>query len=142
MQTRQIRSHRQISLSSFEPSPSSIDSILLPLDGPNSRFGQLHKPIKDDAYNLASIEEFIPKNQFKIDINLVRFADEDDSSPFHWPSLAELNAELDIWDELEIDLFVSDSDPIAVNDIFALPSIPPPVPCAARIAALITQSTD
>eukprot|EP01082_Thalassiosira_pseudonana_P008343 g7453.t1 g7453 contig24:661092-664348(-) len=124
-------------------SPVPLQLIpFLPLDGPDSRFGQLHKPIKDDAYKLASIEEFLPKNPFKININLVRFADEDDSSPFHWPSLAELNAELDIWDEDEIDLFVSDSDPIAVNDIFALPSLPPPVPCAARIAALITQSTD
>eukprot|EP00970_Alexandrium_tamarense_P010232 scaffold2050_cov108-Alexandrium_tamarense.AAC.4 len=124
-------------------SPVPLQLIpFLPLDGSDSRFGQLHKPIKDNAYKLASIEEFLPKNPFKININLVRFADEDDSSPFHWPSLAELNAELDIWDEDEIDLFVSDSDPVAVNDIFALPSLPPPLPRAARIAALITQSTD
>jgi hypothetical protein len=36
-----------------------------PVDGPDHRFGQINKPLDNDAYKLAGIEGFLPKQPWK-----------------------------------------------------------------------------
>jgi len=71
-----------------------------PLDGPDNRYGQLHKPISAERFDDAGLHGFLPSNPY-------RQNDEDIPSNylmakerFKLPSLSDLNDELDkeLWD--------------------------------------------
>jgi hypothetical protein len=59
-----------------------------PVDGADTRYGQLHKPISAQPFKEAGIKGFLPIQPFKIATN---FAITDCCAAFHWPSLSELN---------------------------------------------------
>ena len=86
-------------------SPYPVELIAFePLDGADNRYGQLYKPISATRFDDAGLKGFLPSNSF-------RLHDEDVPSNylmsqerFKWPTLSELN------DELDKELWVSDQD--------------------------------
>ncbi len=62
-----------------------------PVDGADSRYGQLYKPIGLHPFKEAGINEFAPIKPFKVSANL---ATTGCCTKFHWPSLSELNDEI------------------------------------------------
>jgi hypothetical protein len=62
-----------------------------PLDGSDTRYGQLHKPITAHPFKEAGINGFDTIKPFKIPTN---FLTTDQLAQFHWPSLSELNDDL------------------------------------------------
>jgi hypothetical protein len=105
-----------------------------PVDGPDNRFGQIHKPLSPDAYKAAGIEGFAPPSP-RFDFSNRKHFDEttipSDSSPeddainpsllidfqnwhnateddkdLHFPSLWELNQELHDFGEIDIDALI------------------------------------
>jgi hypothetical protein len=130
-----------------------------PIDGPDSRFGQLNRPLSDEAYKAAGIEGFLPPQNFKPDFKRrVRFSDDIippaaepsttsnllvnfDDPDLHFPTLAELNAELDIWDEKEIKTWVDELTPVdSTIDQTLQTQVMSPLPTAARLASRLVSS--
>jgi hypothetical protein len=73
-------------------SPYPIELILFqPLDGPDTWYGQLHKPITAHPFKDAGINGFNPALPYKVS---TQFLMTDHAYDFHWPSLLELNNEL------------------------------------------------
>ncbi len=73
-------------------SPYPLELIpFQPLDGSDTRYGQLHKPITDHPFKEAGINGFDPIQPFRISTN---FLTTDQLSQFYWPSLSELNDDL------------------------------------------------
>jgi hypothetical protein len=62
-----------------------------PVDGMDTQYGQLYKPISAQPFKEAGINGFIPPKPFKLASNL---AITNQCAAFHWPSLSELNDEL------------------------------------------------
>ncbi len=58
-----------------------------PLDGADTHYGQLYKPIGANPFKEAGIKGFIPPSPFQISAN---FIDVGDFADFHWPTLAKL----------------------------------------------------
>ena len=48
----------------MSPVPPDMQDFA-PLDGVDSRYGQLYRPINSDAYKQGGVEGFIPVNPFK-----------------------------------------------------------------------------
>ena len=59
-----------------------------PVDGADTRYGQLYKPISAQPFKEAGIKGFYPIQPFKVATNL---AITDWCAAFHWPSLSKLN---------------------------------------------------
>jgi hypothetical protein len=59
-----------------------------PVDGADTRYGQLYKPISVQPFKEAGIKGFSPIQPFKVATNLAIM---DRCAAFHWPSLSELN---------------------------------------------------
>jgi hypothetical protein len=59
-----------------------------PIDGPNTWYGQLHKPIAAHPFKEAGIKGFTPLSPFKVTSH---FFTTNHNFAFHWPSLSELN---------------------------------------------------
>jgi hypothetical protein len=84
--------HRKEKKHASDLSPYPLELIpFQPLDGSNTRYGQLHKPIMAHPFKEAGINGFDPIKPFKISAN---FLTTDQVSDFHWPSLLELNDDL------------------------------------------------
>ena len=93
--------HRKEKKHAADLSPYPEELIAFePLDGPDNRYGQLHKPISADRFDNAGLHGFLPSNPYR---------QHDDNIPsnylmakesFKWPSLSDLNDELDkeLWD--------------------------------------------
>jgi len=62
-----------------------------PLDGSDTWYGQLHKPITAHPFKEAGINGFDPIKPFKVSAN---FLMTDQLSQFQWPSLSELNEDI------------------------------------------------
>jgi hypothetical protein len=91
--------------SDLSPYPAKL-FVFEPLDGPDNRYGQLHKPISAAKFNEASIHGFTPISPYRTqDVrtssNLL-FPEKG----FHWPTFSDLNNKLDY------DLWESDPDAI------------------------------
>ena len=109
------------------------------------RYGQLHKPFGPMPYKKASIEGFIPSQPFTIPSH---FAQRD----FHFPTLAELNNELDqsypwLDDDGHICYFsynVVEDAPVMYQGPWPLPAIvrPPAVPPISFLVTSIIDSAD
>ncbi len=81
-----------------ELSPYPLELIAFqPLDGADTRFGQLYKPIKAEPFASAGLKGFLPSNPYQVeptaDSNLLIPIE-----PFHWPTLDELNRGIHDWD--------------------------------------------
>lgn len=70
-----------------------------PVDGPDNLYGQIHVPIKKSPYIEAGIQGFEPNNPYWEPPEAVDLLF--DTDYIHFPSLAELNAEIG-WDPAEI----------------------------------------
>ncbi len=62
-----------------------------PLDGPDTWYGQIHKPMKAQPFKEAGINGFQLMLPYKVS---ARFLKTDQTSDFHWPRLLELNVDL------------------------------------------------
>jgi hypothetical protein len=62
-----------------------------PVDGPDSQFGQINRPITKDPFIEAGLKGFAPAEPFKLPTNYLSVHSAND---FYWPSVAELNKEL------------------------------------------------
>ena len=121
-----------------------------PVDGPDTRFGQLYKPIAAHPFKEAGIKGFTPTKPYQtghpanlVDIQL--------RSDFHWPSLSELNETLAPFEwesDAEYQRYLSDnslhSEPVMATG--PPPSAPnhaiPTVPAIHLLVAAIIRSTD
>ena len=85
--------------SDLSPYPAELIAFD-PLDGPDNRYGQMYKPISADRFDNAGLHGFLPSNPYKehdedIPSNFLMAKER-----FKWPSLSDLNDELDkeLWD--------------------------------------------
>jgi hypothetical protein len=62
----------------------------VPVDGPDTGFGQINKPIGKELYVQAGIEGFAPLWSF-VPPSSSHYAYGQYLTPFHWPLLSELN---------------------------------------------------
>jgi hypothetical protein len=62
-----------------------------PINGADTRYGQLHKPIGKHPFKEVGIKGFTPPLPFQVPTGYLGIGVGD----FHWPMLAELNNELD-----------------------------------------------
>ena len=73
--------------SDLSPYPAKLIPFQL-VDGADTRYGQLYKPISAHPFKEAGIKGFAPIQPFQVASNL---AITDWCAAFHWPSLSELN---------------------------------------------------
>ncbi len=120
------------------------------MDGADTRYGQLYKPIGAHTFKEAGIKGFTPPSPFKVPAN---FIDIGYFKEFRWPTLAELidNIEPFPWrDNEEHHMMMSDNNPISPPVMYNGP--PPLLPLASKpepstptittLAPLIISSTD
>jgi hypothetical protein len=119
-----------------------------PVDGPDSRFGQLNKPIGKAPYYEAGIKGFEPATPFKMPANFSTVPSTDD---FYWPCLSELNDEICPYPWLPGEKDAFDRELSTVQDVPAMYTGPPPappvssppsIPDIASLAAKIIASAD
>jgi hypothetical protein len=78
-------------LSALSPYPLEIIP-LQPVNGADNQFGELNKTISDSSYIQAGIEGFKPPQPFHVSKQYITTTN--NGTPFHWPTLEEMNAEL------------------------------------------------
>jgi hypothetical protein len=122
-----------------------------PVDGADTRYGQLYKPIGAHLFKEAGIKGFTPPSPFRVPANFINIGD---VAKFRWPTLAELidNLEPFPWhDDEERRMVLSDDDPISPAVMYngPPPSLPlastpakPSPPSITTLAPLIISSTD
>jgi hypothetical protein len=130
-------------------SPYPLELIpFQPLDGSDTRYGQLHKPITAHPFKEAGINGFDPIKPFKISTN---FLTTDQLSQFHWPSLSELNDDLSPfpWSSEEERHHYLSGDTISTLPVMYTgppPSAPtystPTIPPLSILSRSIIQSSD
>jgi hypothetical protein len=118
------------------------------VDGPDTRYGQLYKPIASHPFKEAGITGFTPPTPFKAPANL---ATTDRCEDFHWPSLSELNddiASFEWSDDAEFQRYLRGD---FITTLPVLAAGPPPVaplrtipssPATHLLTAAIIQSSD
>ena len=97
----------------------------LPLDGPDTQYGQIYSPITTDAYANTGIKGFQPRQPHVVSANSAFPSASEDIT---FPSLAELNADCFEWDKGEEDVITDDHSLCADAEICA--SVPTPRPPA------------
>jgi hypothetical protein len=118
------------------------------VDGADTRYGQIYKPISAHPFKEAGLKGFSPNQPFKFAANL---AQTDQCAVFHWPSLSELNDEIAPFpwaSDEEYERYMSGDSvstlpvlttgPPAVAPIHPIPSIP----AIHLLTAAIIKSTD
>lgn len=126
-----------------------------PVDGPDNRYGQLHMPIGKHPYKDASIKGFHPFQPHREPLGSTTLMAADvDHEPIHFPSLAELNAEITDWSQQDIDKVLKSDDLCEEFEVFTgmlpmeppapppTPSDPPPVPDLGQLSSSIVTSKD
>jgi hypothetical protein len=84
--------HRKEKKHASNLSPYPLELIpFQPLNGPDTWYGQIYKPIMAHPFKEAGINGFNPITPFKTSTN---FLTTNQDSDFHWPSLSELNDDL------------------------------------------------
>jgi hypothetical protein len=119
-----------------------------PVDGADTRFGQLYKPITTHPFKEAGIKRFSPIQPYKVAAQL---ALTDKCLVFHWPSLSELNNNIALycWEsEEEHQRYLNKVDNIPLPSLITgpPPAAPthaiPAVPFISLLVAAIVRSTD
>ena len=120
--------------SDLSPYPTELIAFQ-PLDGPDNRFGQLYKPISKVSFSEAGQQGILPSNPFVVSTHL---AITDRCHAFHWPSLSELNDELDLaeWQNDPDFLSLSHTNIIDLQPV--LYTGPPPQPPQFATAAILS----
>ena len=109
------------------PYPEQL-SAFEPVDGPDNQYSQLYKRIGEHPFIQAGLKGFGPAEPFKLASNFVRAGHHTD---FHWPSLSELNNELNPYpwtSDAERDEYLPADDEVATSAV--LYTGPPPAPPA------------
>jgi hypothetical protein len=130
-------------------SPYPVELIPFhPVDGADSCYGQLYKPIGLHPFKEAGIKGFAPLKPFKVAANL---ATTGRCAEFHWPSLSELNDEIAPFqwqDNAEFQRYI-DGDSITTLPVLNTgppPAAPqhniPAIPAIHLLTAAIIQSSD
>ncbi len=100
------------------------------VDGADTRYGQLYKPIGAHPFKEAGIKGFTPPSPFKVPANFINIGD---FKEFRWTTLAELidNIKPFPWhDNEERCMVMSDDDPISPPIMYNGP--PPLLPLASK----------
>jgi hypothetical protein len=111
-----------------------------PLDSADNRYGQLHKRIGISPYKEAGIEGFIPPRPFQIASHYLTKGDYRD---FHFPTLAELNDEMNPFPWIDDDerIRVMSRDKIEDQPVLYTGPPPsravPPLPSAPLLSSLV-----
>jgi hypothetical protein len=119
-----------------------------PVDGADTRFGQLYKPITTNPFKEAGIKGFSPIQPYKVAAQL---ALTDRCLAFHWPSLSELNNKIAPyrWESKEERRsYLNENDSIPLPSLITglPPAAPthkiPAIPSISLLVAAIVRSTD
>jgi hypothetical protein len=122
----------------MSPVPPDMQAFA-PLDGVDSRYGQLYRPINSEAYKLGGVDGFLPHNPFKdfkfcpdavrvAPARLARSCASVDPCPI-MPCLADLNEWLladknESWTEEELEAAMYPPNPSCLN-VQAMPTLKP-----------------
>jgi hypothetical protein len=130
-------------------SPYPIELIpFQPVEGSDTRYGQIHRPIKASPFQEAGVDGFKPFSPFKVS---AQYLTTDTTLTFHWPSLSELNNSILDFQSMSEDErrahLLGDSItaiPVMYNGPPpAAPSYPPPtIPALNILTQAIIQSRD
>jgi hypothetical protein len=121
-----------------------------PVDGADTRYGQLYKPIGEHPFKEAGIKGFTPPSPFQVPAN---FLDIGDFKDFFWPTLTELinNIKPFPWrDDEERCMVMFDDNPISLPVMYNSPPLllpiaskpEPSAPMIATLAPLIISSSN
>jgi hypothetical protein len=121
-----------------------------PIDGPDTQYRQLYRPIGANPFQEAGLKGFNPPVLFQVSQN---FLDLGDFKDFWWPTLSELNDELDPYpwqNDNERCQLMTDDPPFSPPVMYHGPSPSPPLsltdsllhPSIATLAPQIISSTD
>ncbi len=133
--------------SDLSPYPPKLIPFQL-VDGADTHYGQLYKPISTHPFKEAKIKGFSPIQPYQVSTNL---AVTDRCCAFHWPTLLELNNKIApfCWEsEEECQRYM---DKNSITPIPAFPTGPPPaapvhpipaIPSIQLLVAAIIRSTD
>jgi hypothetical protein len=105
---------------------------LEPVDGADTRYGQLYKPIGAHPFKEAGIKGFTPPSLFRVPANFINIGDVD---KLRWPTLAKLIDDLEpfpLRDDEERCMVLSDNNPISPAVMYNGP--PPSLPLASTPA--------
>jgi hypothetical protein len=119
--TRKEKKHA----SDLSPYPSEL-ILFKPVDGANTQYGQLYKPISAHPFKEAGLKEFSAPFQVA-----VQYLNNGNYKDFHWPTLAELNDKFDpyLWrNEDKHCSFMKDDAPFSPPILFTGPPPSPPMP--------------
>ena len=127
-------------------SPFPLELLpFLPVDGPDNRFGQIHRPIQKDAYQNAGIKGFVPPVPIKFAIHGLLATGAPDPEVLCFPNLSELNAELADWSDAELsainssDALCTDLEVFAATTAPAPPAVAPELPSVPSLPSLTTS---
>ena len=117
-----------------------------PIDGADNQYGQLHVPIQADPYKAAGVKGFQSPQPFHFAQILTTMPAA--SENIHFPTLAELNAELFDWHPGEEDALAADEslcielDVFTVDTFTTLPPTPAPAPASPLVPDILWRWTD
>jgi hypothetical protein len=130
-------------------SPYPLELIpFQPVDGVDTRYGQLYKPITAHPFKEAGIKGFSPIQPYQVATNL---AITNRCQTFHWPSLSELNKEVAPFRWASKDEHQRYLEEPTITPAPAFPMGPPPaspvhpvpaIPSIPLLVAAIIRSTD
>ena len=135
--------------SDLTPYPSELIPFE-PVDGADTRYGQLYRPIGANPFKEAGLKGFEPPAPFRVSQH---FLDVGDFKDFRWPTLSELNDELDPYpwrNDNEQRRVLSDDPPILPPVMYhgpppsppAIPTSEPTPPTIVELAPKIISSAD
>ncbi len=78
-------------MSDLSPHPTELIPFQ-PVDGADTRYGQIYKSISAHPFKIAGIKGFTPIQPFKVAKDIL--AQTNQCTAFHWPSLSELNDDI------------------------------------------------
>ena len=113
--------------SDLTPYPSELIPFE-PVDGADTRYGQLYRPIGANPFKEAGLKGFEPPTPFQVALH---FLDVGDFKDFRWPTLSELNDDLDPYpwrNDDERRLILSDDPPVITPVMYNGPPPSPPAP--------------
>jgi len=129
--------------------PYPVEPIpLQPVDGSDTRYGQLYKPISAHPFKEVGIKGFTPIQPYKATSNL---AITSWCAAFHWPSLSELNEEFALFPWANDDEFHQYIHGDSITNLPVLATGPPPTdpthsipktPAIHLLTAAIINSVD
>jgi hypothetical protein len=119
-----------------------------PLDGTDTRYGQLYKPIGLSPFKEAGLKGFQPSTPFHVALQLLQAGH---LNEFHWPTLSELNNDIIPfpWSNDKECCLIMDGDhssikPILYNGPSPSPAInsPPTIPPISLLVVSILSSSN